>query len=299
MQESWPTQLLVLCREAVLADRLAVVLGDLGTVRQSAADLPPGQHADVIVTDLTVDELAGRLGNVGGRRAGLPGSSGVVSIGTNWAGRGAGANISLPLDCTDRELLLACRAVAQIARLRTERDELTRIHQEATLLAETDPLTGLANRRAWNARLPAMLSRVARSGESLWLALVDLDSFKTINDRDGMAHGDRVLSTVAQALSTGLRRSDMVARLGGDEFGVLLVNIPAERVLGVLDRLRAAVEATGQVTASIGYVASGQGATPSELLAAAERAMRAAKRAGGNRIECGELQASSPSASEG
>jgi diguanylate cyclase (GGDEF)-like protein len=288
MQDFRPTQLLVLCRDAVLAERLAVVLADAGTVYRRVDDLPAGPPADVIVTDLAEDELTARLGRTSGRRTGLPGGTGLVGMGVNLGAKGAGAYISLPLDCSDRELQLACRAVAQIARLRVERDELTRIHQEATHLAETDPLTGLANRRAWNARLPAMLARVARSGESLWLALVDLDSFKTINDRDGMAHGDRVLTSTGQALLGGLRRSDLVARLGGDEFGVLLVNTPAERVLGVLDRLRAAVEAAGQVTASIGYVAAREGATPSEMLAAAEQAMRAAKRAGGNRIECGE-----------
>ena len=289
MHESRPTRLLVLCGEDGLAERLAVALAGSGTVWRSVAEIPAGQQADVIVTDLAADDLAVRLRPAGGRRAGPPSGCGVVGIVTSAAGSGAWTDVSLPHDCTDRELLLACRAVAQIAILRSERDELARVHHEATLLAETDPLTGLANRRAWDARLPVMLARVARGGESLWLALVDLDSFKTINDRDGMAHGDRVLLTTGQALLSGLRKNDLVARLGGDEFGVLLVNIPAERVLGVLDRLRAAVEAQGQVTASFGFVAVRQDAAPGELLAAAERAMRAAKRAGGNRIERGDM----------
>src|SRR5690606_14940265 len=103
-------------------------------------------------------------------------------------------------------------------------------------LADTDPLTGLANRRAWESRLPTMLARASQTGDTLWLALVDLDSFKAINERGGMLAGDRALAVTGKALTASVRRSDLVARLGGDEFGVLLANIPAERVAGVLNR---------------------------------------------------------------
>ncbi len=224
-------------------------------------------------------DLAGR-----GARAGLPNGSSLIGIGdVPWA------DVALARDYTDRELRLACQSAAHIARLRNQHHELARAHQEVAQLAETDPLTSLPNRRAWDLRLPEMLARASRRGETLWLAIVDLDAFKTINDRDGMQHGDRVLADTGKALSTALRRSDLVARLGGDEFGVLLASIPAERVEGVLDRLRGAIDSGGKVTASIGYVAVRPNAASGELLATAEKAMRAAKRAGGNRIVRGTM----------
>ena len=276
-------QLLVLVGNTTDAKRIADALKDLGRVTLQAGELATSSLPDVILTDLPCEEISGLLSTAGGRRRALPAGCGTVAWGdAPWA------DVVLPADFTDRELRIACQAAMRIAQLRAERDELSRVHQQAALLAETDSLTGLPNRRAWESRLPAMQIRAQSGRELLWLAFVDLDSFKRINDSQGMQHGDRALAAAGQALQGALRRSDLVARLGGDEFGVLLTNIPAERVETVLDRLRSAVARPGQVTASIGYVPICGDLPTADLMTAAERAMRAAKQAGGNRIVRGD-----------
>lgn len=282
-----PLTVLVLAAEMEAGRRWAEALADsTATVWLAAEDLPGGEWPDVIVTDLHVDEITRRTGlkldTAVDRDAGQAGVA-VVAIGSApWA------DLELAADCTPRELCLACRLMAEIARLRTQRDELNRIRHEATQLAQTDPLTGLPNRRAWEQEL---FARLPRGHGRLWLAVVDLDKFKQVNDRLGMARGDEVLVRAAKALAEQLRREDMVARLGGDEFGVLLWDVGGQHVEAVLGRLRSAVadqaapDETSHVTASIGYVVAGDESPGSEdLFAAAERAMRQAKRAGGNRV---------------
>ena len=89
-------------------------------------------------------------------------------------------------------------------------------------LADTDSLTGLRNRRAWDNELVRELAHAQRSGDPLSVILIDIDGLKAINDRDGHQGGDRVLKEAAAAFSSAVRSGDLVARLGGDEFGVLL-----------------------------------------------------------------------------
>ena len=285
-------KVLILAGDAVAGRRWAEALAETTAgVWFSEADLPPDVNVDVIVTDLAADEVARQTKlriDPEAARVSPPGLA-VVAIGA-----AAWADVALPADCTGRELSVACRLVAQIARLRSKNDELDRIREEATQLAQTDPLTGLANRRAWEHQFQTRVARGARGEGRLWLAIVDLDNFKQVNDRLGMSHGDRALVRAAQALAGQLRRHDMVARLGGDEFGVLLSNVSESHVLGVFDRLRSAVaqqaapDESAPVTASIGYVAGDESGDASALFAAAERAMRDAKRGGGNRALRGD-----------
>jgi diguanylate cyclase (GGDEF)-like protein len=281
-----PPKVLVLAADADAGRRWAEALADsTAGVWRSAEDLPPGGRPDVIVTDLAADEVERRTGlKLDPKQASEVGQADVVVVGI---GSAAWADVALAVDCTGRELRLACRLVAEIGRLRSQRDELNRIRHEATQLAQTDPLTGLPNRRAWEHQLNA---RLPQGHGRLWLGIVDLDGFKQVNDRLGMAKGDEVLARAAQSLAGQLRREDMAARLGGDEFGVMLWDVGEQHVESVFDRLRAAVaeqaatEGTPHVTASIGYVAAGDESPDGEaLFAAAERAMRQAKRAGGNR----------------
>jgi diguanylate cyclase (GGDEF)-like protein len=90
------------------------------------------------------------------------------------------------------------------------------------LAATVDPLTGLANRRAWDDRVDEEMERSRRTGAALTVVLVDLDRFKEVNDRDGHAAGDRLLQTIAKAWQTQVREGgDFLARIGGDEFAVL------------------------------------------------------------------------------
>lgn len=89
-------------------------------------------------------------------------------------------------------------------------------------LARSDPVTGIANRRAFMDHFQYCSDLAARQGESITLAYIDLDDFKQVNDRKGHDEGDRVLGLVARTLKEAVRRSDFVARLGGDEFASLI-----------------------------------------------------------------------------
>lgn len=93
-------------------------------------------------------------------------------------------------------------------------------------LSSRDALTGLSNRRNFELSLAREVDRVARSGESALLLMVDIDHFKRINDCHGHAAGDRVIQAVGQALTDSVRPMDLVARIGGEEYAVLLPNCP-------------------------------------------------------------------------
>lgn len=117
--------------------------------------------------------------------------------------------------------------LARIARARSQAE-----------LALLDPLTGLHNRRFMNDRLPAEIARTGRTGGILSLALIDLDDFKSINDRFGHTAGDRVLAAFSRALSGSFRSYDAVCRFGGDEFVISFPDCDAEHATVRLDELR-------------------------------------------------------------
>lgn len=159
---------------------------------------------------------------------------------------------------------------------------------ELSRAAATDPLTGLANRRAFD----AALDRVLGAGGRACVAVVDLDHFKRVNDTHGHEAGDRVLARFAELARGALRDGDLVARLGGEEFGVLLPGADAERAEAVCERLRAMVAATGfpagravlRVTASIGLAEVAPDATRAEVMRAADDALYRAKAEGRDRL---------------
>ncbi|NLT56818.1 MAG: EAL domain-containing protein [Actinomycetales bacterium] len=157
--------------------------------------------------------------------------------------------------------------------------ERVRLEQELRRLAETDALTGLLNRQAFLGLLDA---RLRRGGTTV--LFVDLDGFKTVNDTDGHAAGDRLLTEVAGALRTELGPEDLVARLGGDEFAVLPAAPGPDRARTLAGRI---VERLGSIPsahrtgASIG-IASGSRTTAEALLGNADLAMYQAKAAGGH-----------------
>ena len=161
------------------------------------------------------------------------------------------------------------------ARIRHENDRLQ-------VFAGTDPLTGAANRRAWDDELASALVRAVREGLPLSVSLLDLDDFKGYNDQHGHQAGDRVLKEAAAAWRGILRASDMLARVGGDEFAVLLPGCPLDMAATISDRLRAAVPAA--VRCSVGVaVWDGRESAP-EFLARADRALYEAKDRGRDRV---------------
>ena len=165
--------------------------------------------------------------------------------------------------------------------------------REATLLASTDELTGLANRRAFLRHLNRQVEAANEFGWNLAVAIFDVDHFKGVNDAHGHAVGDRVLQLVAARAVNLVRSGDLVGRLGGEEFGILMPGANSDDATMVAERLRHAIfagdgrpepEVLPTVTVSIGLAAHAVGQTAAEMLASADRALYAAKGAGRNRV---------------
>jgi diguanylate cyclase (GGDEF)-like protein len=152
--------------------------------------------------------------------------------------------------------------------------------RELVTLVESDALTGVANRRSFE----AILHQIQRSAAPISIAYLDVDDFKLVNDTAGHSVGDQVLQAVASRLTKGLREDDVVARLGGDEFAVMCQGAhPSSRELA--ERLRTFVNGPAvidgmliEIGCSVG-VASGPGSKASDLLRQADAAMFEAKRA--------------------
>ncbi len=170
-------------------------------------------------------------------------------------------------------------------------------------MAETDPLTGLANRRHFSDAYRKESARALRDEKPLAMLMLDIDFFKRVNDKWGHASGDRVLTALADVLRNSLRAADLPARLGGEEFAVLLPGATMDEATATAERLRVAMAAasvepapdgpppeTGdgriRFTVSIGVAeAVTDGCrTLDAMLAVADRRLYAAKQAGRNRV---------------
>jgi len=153
---------------------------------------------------------------------------------------------------------------------------------DARRLAETDPLTGIANRRTFL----QCLSRLSRDpAEGFAVLMLDLDDFKRLNDQYGHLHGDEVLVNVAHTLSQRLRVDDHLARYGGEEFIVALPRAGLGRAADVAERLRCAVADCGaRTTVSIGCAVRQPGESAASVVRRADDALLAMKRAGKNGV---------------
>jgi diguanylate cyclase (GGDEF)-like protein len=218
---------------------------------------------------------------------------------TPWFSVAAALALAAVLWGADR--LRTRRRVMREAALERLVEERTRELAEANLrlerLSALDPLTGVANRRRFDAALEVEWRRASRTGEPLSLILADLDFFKPFNDTNGHLAGDESLRQVARYLSRTLGRAgDLVARYGGEEFVALLPAMTAGDAAALAERLRAGVEALALphnasavsrvVTLSAGVattVPSDEGSAET-LLAAADAALYRAKGEGRNRV---------------
>jgi diguanylate cyclase (GGDEF)-like protein len=171
--------------------------------------------------------------------------------------------------------------------------------------AATDGLTGIANRRSFDDELALEWRRADRIGDSLALVLVDLDNFKSVNDRFGHQTGDTVLRRVAAILDSGARQVDLAARYGGEEFALLAPETTLSGAMKFAERLRTELEAATielpdgaqlQVTASFGVAVKDELTAPEQLVAAADEALYEAKRGGKNRVEAAGSQAETATA---
>lgn len=191
------------------------------------------------------------------------------------------------------------------ARLQSLAERVAHMEQEALGFREhleeqrqkalIDPLTGLPNRAAWSERLEHEVSQWQQHGNSLMLAMLDLDHFKRINDNYGHLAGDKVLKIIATVLRKRLRGTDFIARFGGEEFVLLMPSTVPAAGMKLLEHLRASIQACpfhfkGEpvtVTISMGLTAFRAGESSDLVLKRADQALYRAKNAGRNRVELG------------
>ncbi|MGY2067871.1 GGDEF domain-containing protein [Blastococcus sp. SYSU DS0619] len=184
-----------------------------------------------------------------------------------------------------RRHALTTRELLTRARLEREQQRTGVLLAQLERLSHEDPLTGLANRRRWDAELSALCTRARQRGEILSVVLVDLDHFKDVNDRHGHGGGDDALRAVAGLLSARVRGGDLVARLGGDELAVLLPGADGVRAAELAEQLRREARllqppgfAPGELSLSLGVAAAGGAGTyPLELMSRADQQLYRAK----------------------
>jgi diguanylate cyclase (GGDEF)-like protein len=157
-------------------------------------------------------------------------------------------------------------------------------------IAQTDSLTGLLNRRAFEEILARELDRSQRDTKSLSILLLDIDRFKQVNDEWGHQAGDEVIRRVGEALRSNMRPADALSRFGGEEFVILLRDASVEQSEEIAGRIRKQIAGlTGlpgsvQVTVSIGVAASHANDAPDKLLRRCDEALYRSKRAGRNLV---------------
>jgi diguanylate cyclase (GGDEF)-like protein len=204
---------------------------------------------------------------------------------------------TLSVEDDNPRLLILARAAWDEDNLRLVRGMLKVYQNFVTLLrdSEKDTLTGLFNRRKLEAKLGDLLSaglrgrRYTDSEHDDFLAVLDLDHFKRVNDTFGHLIGDETLLAVANILRRTLRDNDLIFRYGGEEFIVILHELTAAQTESVLERLRRNIEKhefaqVGQATVSIGYTALTAGRSPSQVIEEADRALYYAKEHGRNQV---------------
>lgn len=186
-----------------------------------------------------------------------------------------------------KELILAGR---DISRRVAAEEALEASRRELERLSRVDALTGVANRRQLEERLPLALSRLERSGRPVALMYLDIDHFKRINDTYGHAAGDKVIQVFAQRLVSNVRATDLVVRLGGDEFVILLEEVTraslaetiAEKIINAMREPITVGATTLTITTSIGAAFSDKHVVAEDLMVAADDALYAAKEGGRN-----------------
>ena len=230
----------------------------------------------------------------------------VAVVGVSWAGLGVSVLMYPGLLAAEDLVAVTvylgtASAIAILAHLRryalNDRELLTRVRLEREQqrtgvlltqlerLSHEDPLTGLANRRRWDAELQSVCTEARGRNTVVGVVLLDIDHFKHINDRHGHPGGDEALRQVAALLSRRVRTGDLVARLGGDELAVLLPGSDLDRAVELAERLRReAAELVppgfdaGEINLSLGVAsARGEEAYPLELMSRADEQLYRAK----------------------
>jgi len=187
--------------------------------------------------------------------------------------------------------------------LAIQSEEIERLREEietARTEAALDPLTGLANRKTFNEALRNAFTEKLEPDACVCLILIDIDRFKSINDRFGHLVGDRVLRYIARALTDSVKGRDIVARFGGEEFAVILPNTRPDGAQAVAENIRKTIEEArlrrskdgellGKITVSLGVAWAKSGQPVDDLIELADQALCQAKRSGRNKVAIGGL----------
>jgi two-component system, cell cycle response regulator len=267
-----------------------LVGGDVGavyTLHAASSVLGRKEDAEVVLVDEGISRQHARIVRNGGANYEIEdlGSTNGTSVdnvrvtGKVWLRDGA------RIRCGDTLLRFALQD-------EVEQQASRRIYE----MSVRDGLTGLYNRRHFDERVESEFAFAIRHGTPLAVMMCDIDHFKLVNDRHGHRGGDHVLRVVADTLREGVRTEDLVARYGGEELAVIARGIDAVGARAFAERIRALMEraeirwedASISVTLSIGVAHNRSGPTvksADQLVAAADQALYAAKRAGRNRVQ--------------
>jgi diguanylate cyclase (GGDEF)-like protein/PAS domain S-box-containing protein len=185
--------------------------------------------------------------------------------------------------------------------LEKSRDEIRLRNDELSVLARSDPLTGLSNRRSYMEKAELEFAAAVREGKPLSVLMVDIDLFKRVNDDHGHAMGDEIIRCTAEQLLAEVPDRPCVCRYGGEEFCVLLLDTGIEKAAAIAERLRASIAAVGfaeiPVSASFGVSAVGFGADRVyDMINQADEALYASKQGGRNRVTRWDAIAPAPKA---
>jgi diguanylate cyclase (GGDEF)-like protein len=241
----------------------------------------PGIHAGVALGSLLIALLAWRSAT----------AVGIVGLGPAMIGIGLYAAQFLSLRAAHLHIALLT-VLASVGALAAEPDGFAtswivlvaaavglteaqgRLARSLRTAATTDPLTGVANRRAWEAEAARNLARATRTGEPLSFAILDLDDFKEVNDRDGHGAGDDLLREITAGWSRRLRRGDLLGRYGGDEFVLCLPDTDESGAWEILGQL----DATHEFAWTVGVATARPGDTLTGVLARADAHLYLQKR---------------------
>jgi diguanylate cyclase (GGDEF)-like protein len=243
----------------------------------------PGVHVGVALVSLLIGLLAWRSAT----------AVGVIGLGPAMIGVGLYAALFLPLRAARLHvavltLLATAGALAAgpdgfatawivvMAATVALTEAQGRLARNLRTAATTDPLTGVANRRAWEAEAERNLARAARSGEPLSFAILDLDDFKEVNDREGHGAGDDLLRELTAGWSRRLRGADLLGRYGGDEFVLCLPDTDESGTWEMLEQL----DATHEFAWTVGIATARPGDTLPAVLARADADLYRQKRSG-------------------
>lgn len=202
--------------------------------------------------------------------------------------------IAILSEATGRTMAHGQRTVQNVNQRSQEMDQVRRELDEYKRIANTDSLTRLNNRRAFDDKLATIYDNPMHAALTA-LIIIDVDHFKRVNDTFGHPVGDKILASVAGVIRANLRKDAFVARAGGEEFAVILEGNTADEVALICERLRHAMETTpfrnsrtnvnyGPVTISIGFCMADQANDQGELYSKSDLALYWAKEAGRNRV---------------